>query len=89
MKRYRPIHSAVNEQLLSKMANETGGKFWRATTGDALKNVFGEIDRLEKSEIESSQFTKYAELFPPYLRWGVILYVLGALLGATFLRKGL
>lgn len=88
VKRYRPIHSAVNETLLTKMANETGGKFWRATTGDALSSVFKEINRLEKTNIETSQFTRYAEMFPPYLQWAVILYLLAVFLGATVLRKG-
>ncbi len=88
VKRYRPIHSAVNEQLLTKMAQDTGGKFWRATTGEALKGVFQEINGLEKTNIETSQFTRYAELFPPYLRWAVMLYILAVFLGATALRKG-
>ncbi len=88
VKRYRPIHSAVNETLLTKMANDTGGKFWRATTGDALRGVFKEINSLERTNIETSQFTRYAELFPPYLQWAVILYILAVFLSATILRKG-
>lgn len=88
VKRYRPIHSAVNETLLTKMAEETGGKFWRATTGDILREAFKSIDRLEKTNIETSQFTRYAELFPPYLHWAVVLYLLAVFLGATVLRKG-
>lgn len=88
IKTYRPIHSAVNEQLLGKMASETGGKFWRATTGNALQGVFREIDRLEKTNIETSQLTRYAELFPPYLRWAVILYIAATFLGVTVFRKG-
>lgn len=88
VKSYRPIHSAVNESLLTKMAQDTGGKFWRATTGNALQGVFKEIDRLEKTNIETSQFTRYAELFPPYLRWAVILYILAVFLNLTVFRKG-
>lgn len=88
VKRYRPIHSTVNEALLGKMAAETGGKFWRATTGNALKEVFQTIDRLERTNIETSQFTRYAELFPPYLRWAVVLYIFAVFLGATVLRRG-
>lgn len=88
VKRYRPIHSTVNNQLLQKMADETGGKYWRATTGDALRGAFKEIDSLEKSAIESAQFTRYAELFPPWLKWAVFVYLLAAFLGLTILRKG-
>lgn len=88
VKRYRPIHSTVNEELLKKMASETGGKFWRATTGDALRDVFKTINSLEKTNIETSQFTRYAELFPPYLSWAVMLYILAVFLGSTVLRRG-
>lgn len=88
VKRYRPIHSSVNEELLSKMATETGGKFWRATNGDALRSVFREINSLEKTNIETSQLTRYAELFPPYLKWAVILYLGAVFIGSTLLRKG-
>ena len=88
VKRYRPIHSSVNDELLGKFASQTGGKYWRATTGDALKNIFGEIDRLEKTDIETSQLTRYAELFPPYLKWAVIFYLAAVFAGATVFRKG-
>ena len=88
VKRYRPIHSDVNAELLEKMAKETGGKMWRATNGDALRSVFKEINSLEKTNIETSQFTRYAELFPPWLKWGVVLYFFAVFLGATLLRKG-
>jgi Ca-activated chloride channel family protein len=88
VKRYRPIHSDVNSELLQLMADRTNGKFWRATNGDALREVFHEINSLEKTNIETSQFTRYAELFPPYLQWGVILYILAVFLGTTVLRRG-
>jgi Ca-activated chloride channel family protein len=88
VKRYRPIHSSVNDQLLGKFASETGGKYWRATTGNALQNIFKEIDRLEKTDIETSQLTRYAELYPPYLKWSVIVYIFAVFMAATVFRKG-
>lgn len=88
IKRYRPIHSDINEDLLRKMASETGGQYWRATDGLKLENVFQEINRLEKSKVEVNQFTKYAELFPPYLFWSVIFYFIGLFLAHTLLRRG-
>ncbi|MBX7231810.1 MAG: VWA domain-containing protein [Bdellovibrionales bacterium] len=87
IKRYRPIHSKVNDELLTKMAEETGGKYFRATTTNALKNVFNEINRLEKTSIEVNQYTKYAELFPPFLKAAVWLYLLAIILGLTVLRR--
>ncbi len=88
VKRYRPIYSQINEELLKRMANETGGAFFRANTTDALAGVFREVDRLERSKVEVSEFTRYAELFPPYLAWGAALYALALVLGQSWLRRG-
>ena len=88
IKRYRPIHSKVNEQLLEQMAKETGGRFWRATTSKALQGVFDEINRLEKTKIEVNSYTRYAELFPRWLEWSLLLYLVALFLGRTFLRRG-
>lgn len=88
IKRYRPIHSKVNDELLERMATETGGKYWRANTSNELQAVFDEINQLEKTKIEVNQYTKYAELFPPYLEWAMLLYLLAAFFGRTLFRRG-
>ncbi|NQZ01042.1 MAG: VWA domain-containing protein [Bdellovibrionales bacterium] len=88
IKRYRPIHSKVNEDLLGRMASETKGKFWRATTSKALKEVFDEINQLEKTKIEVNSYTKYAELFPGWLKFAALAYVVSLILGQTVLRRG-
>lgn len=87
VKRYQPIHSSVNDELLGKMASETGGKYYRATDGSVLDRTFKDIDHLEKTKVESTQYTKYAELFPPYLMASVALLLLGLFLGQTVLRR--
>ncbi len=45
-KTYQPIHSTVNDELLSQMAEQTGGKYFRASSGNALEGVFTEINKL-------------------------------------------
>lgn len=87
-KRYQPIHSTVNDELLGQLASETGGKYWRAETTNALRGVFDSINRLEKSKIDISSYTKYAELFPEWLRAGVIVWLLAQILGLTVFRRG-
>lgn len=87
IKQYRPIHSKINEELLTKFATETGGKFWRASTGNALREAFNEIDALEKTKIATDKFTRYSELFQNYLVWAIALYVVGLMLGQTILRR--
>lgn len=87
VKRYQPIHSKVNDELLGKMASETGGKYYRATDTQGLNKVFDDIDRLEKTKIDLNQYTKYAELFPPYLSWAVGLAIFSLFLQQTLFRR--
>lgn len=87
VKRYQPIHSKVNDELLGKMASETGGKYYRATDNAGLQKVFADIDRLEKTKIDVNQYTKYAELFPQWLKWAVGLMLASIFLRQTVLRR--
>jgi len=87
VKSYQPIHSKVNVKLLKRLALQTGGKFYRAINSNALKEVFSDINELEKTKIEVNQYTRYAELFPPYLEWAFWLYLLHLLLAKTVFRR--
>lgn len=87
IKTYQPFESRVNEDLLQRMALETGGKYFRAEKEDSLKKVFDEIDQLEKTKIEVNKFTKYDELFARYLWFALMLYLLSFGLEQTALRR--
>ncbi|QLY26448.1 VWA domain-containing protein [Bdellovibrio sp. KM01] len=87
IKTYQPFDSTVNEDLLGRMASQTGGKYYRASKEDSLKGVFKDIDSLEKTKIDVNKFTNYTEKYPPYLVAGIILYLVGLLLGRTWLRR--
>lgn len=87
VKTYQPFESTVNEELLSKMASETGGKYFRATKEDSLKGVFDDINQLEKTKTDVNKYTKYTENFAFYLIIGILLYALAWLLQSTWLRR--
>ncbi len=53
----------VDEAALRKIADETGGKFFRATDTDSLEKIYAEIDRMEKTTHPVKKFEKYHELF--------------------------
>jgi len=76
----------VDEDLLRKIAARTGGRFYRATDADALARVFADIDRLERTKMESKRHVRYRESFQP-LAWtalGLLLAPLGlAAIGLT------
>lgn len=88
VKRYQPIHSKVNDELLTKLAVETGGKYFRAETTSDLQKGFEEINNLEKTKIEETRFTQYSELFMVFLIWAFVFYGLGVFLQTTILRRG-
>jgi Ca-activated chloride channel family protein len=67
----------IDEALLQKIAERTGGEFFRATDSASLRTIFDRIDRLEKSEIRLSAYRRYRELFVP------VLLAASALLGAA------
>ncbi len=77
----------IDEQLLTDIASATGGKYFRATDGRSLQAIYDEINRLETSEIETNEFTRYDELYAPFVLWALALLVAGYLLGALYLRQ--
>lgn len=87
VKSYQPFESTVNEDLLSRMAKDTGGKYFRASREDSLSGVFNDIDRLEKTKIDVNKYTRYTELFPPYVGTAIVLLLLAWLLSQTILRR--
>lgn len=84
---YQQIQVKIDEDLLRKIADMTGGKYFRATDAEALRRVYAEIDKLEKSKIRVHQFRQKAELFSPFLTVSLILLLIEVILSATRLRK--
>lgn len=53
----------IDEPLLKKIATETGGKYFRATDNKKLKDIYQNIDKLEKTKIKISAYKEYKDLF--------------------------
>jgi len=78
---------SIDEKLLTQIANETGGKYFRAKDNESLNAIYKEIDRLEKSKFEVSTFTHYTEKFLPFLIAATIFLLLEWILRFTVFRK--
>jgi Ca-activated chloride channel homolog len=76
----------IDEELLKRIAERTSGEFFRATDSASLRNIFIRIDQLEKSEIKTSAFRRYRELFFPALAVGAALFAAAGALWAAGLR---
>ena len=86
-KRYVSMPVEIDEELLRKIAGQTGGKYFRATDTEKLRQIYGEINEMEKTKIQVKEFTKYDELFVKYAGAGIFLLLLEILLLNTWLRK--
>jgi Ca-activated chloride channel family protein len=60
----------IDEATLRKIANTTGGKYFRATDTESLQQIYAEIDQLEKTKVEAQHYVDYRELAIQPLRWG-------------------
>ena len=67
VKRTMAMEVDVDEGLMKRIAERTGGESYRATDPDSLRTIFDRIDRLEKTEIKHTAFRRYRELFQPVL----------------------
>lgn len=77
----------IDEDTLRKVADKTGGKYYRADSTETLRRVYAEIDKLEKTEAELKRFAYYEELMSWFVLPGLGLLALEILLGQTVWRK--
>ncbi len=63
----------VDEDLLRSIAGRTGGRFFQAVDSRSLREVFAEIDRLEKTPLEIRRYVRYREAFEPLVKCAVAL----------------
>ena len=76
----------IDEKLLTTIANSTGGKYFRATNNQKLDEIYAEIDKLERSKIEVTEFRRLHEEFYPLVAWALALLLLEFLLRKTIFR---
>ena len=84
---FRRMKVEIDEALLKSIAKETGGIYFRATNNDKLKEIYSEIDKLEKTEVEEVKYYNYKELYRPLLLLALVLFVLEYLLKLTVFRS--
>jgi Ca-activated chloride channel family protein len=83
---YDYVKVDIDEPVLKKISNATGGKYFRATNNAKLKAIYAEIDKMEKTIIEEKQYSRKAELFHPLAIAALILLVFEFLLKNTVFK---
>jgi Ca-activated chloride channel family protein len=77
----------LDEELLRRIASETGGQYFRAIDKESLNNIYKQIDTLEKTKIEVTAFKRYQERFVPFVLAALALLFLEMLLRFTVFKK--
>ena len=77
----------IDEDILTQIADMTGGKYFRATDNKKLEQIYQEIDQLEKSKVEVKHFSRKNEQYFYFALIGALLLIVEALGRYTLLRK--
>lgn len=85
--RYGMRQVEIDEDLLKDIAKVTGGQYFRATDNDKLEEIYEEINKLEKTEIEEFKYYKYEEKFRSWVFLAGALLLLEWLLRNTLFRS--
>lgn len=84
---FAPARVEIDEEVLTEIANQTGGRYFRATDKKSLTNIYETIDELETSKIETSDYTKYNELFGGFVLAALLLLIIEFALRFLWLRR--
>lgn len=86
-KHYQWFDADVDEDTLTKIADKTGGKYYRADSADIFRKIYAEIDRLEKSEAVVRKYQHFDELFAQVAVGALGVFLLEMILSHTVWRK--
>ena len=82
-RQYNRQVSEIDEGTLMRIAAITGAAFFRATDFKALEDVYRQIDKMEKTEVNIDQYTYFEERFMPWLLAGLLMLGLEKILSLT------
>ena len=84
---FRKQQVEIDEKLLEEIASETDGKYFRATDNNSLKEIYDEIDKLEKTKIEEFKYYNYQEKYRIFVFLGLGFLLLEFLLRNTLFKS--
>ena len=82
-----PASNVLDEELLRRIASETGGQYFRARDKEGLQNIYKQIDKLEKSDIQIISHQRYEERFLPFILAALTFLFLEIVLRFSVFRK--
>lgn len=85
--KYVNLRADIDTSTLKQIAQMAGGNFYRATNTAELKKIYKDIDKLEKTRMNTKNFSKRSEAYMPFAMAAVLLLVLDMLLRLTVFRR--
>jgi Ca-activated chloride channel family protein len=85
--RYQNIPVQIDEAGLTRIAQMTDGLYFRATNNATLREIYQEIDQLEKTKMSVQEYSKKQEEYMKFALWGLLFFVLEFLVRYTILRN--
>ena len=77
----------IDEELLQQIAQQTDGRYFRAENNSKLREIYDEIDKLEKSKIDVQEFKRKHEMFLPFALLAIGLLIIEILLRYLYFKK--
>lgn len=84
---YDRVQVTIDEELLKEIAATTGGQYFRATDNEKLEEIYDEIDKLERTDVEEFKYTNYQEKYRPLVLLAGLLLLIELLLKYTVFRS--
>ncbi len=84
---YQMMPVDVDEDTLQKIADKTGGKYYRADNAEKFQQIYDEIDKLEKTEASVKKYTQFTELFAWFVAAGLAVLLIEFVLAQTAFRR--
>jgi Ca-activated chloride channel family protein len=81
------VEVQIDEKLLMEMAQETGGRYFRATDNTKLQEIYAEINQMEKGKTTISNVVSYEELYLNYVLWALAALMIELLLNWFVIRR--
>lgn len=76
----------IDEEVLKEVAQKTGGAYFRATDNNTLREIYRQIDQMEKTRLDVKQFSRKKEEYFPFLLAAMVLFILELFLRYTWFR---
>jgi Ca-activated chloride channel family protein len=85
--RYQDMQVDIDEDMLKQVASMTGGNYFRATDNNKLKEIYAEIDQMEKTKIRVQEYSKKKDIYLPFALLALLCLLGELILKNTILRK--